>query len=37
MPSIGTTFWFDLPLKGNDADELLIESERKLISSDNDF
>ena len=27
-PGIGTTFWFDLPLAKNDADELLIESER---------
>ena len=25
----GTTFWFDLPLAQNDADELLIESEKK--------
>ena len=28
VPEIGTTFWFDLPLSQNDADELLIESER---------
>ncbi|KGG18049.1 ATP-binding protein [Prochlorococcus sp. MIT 0603] len=27
-PGIGTTFWFDLPLAKNDADEFLIESER---------
>ncbi len=28
LPDIGTTFWFDLPLAINDADELLIESTR---------
>ena len=28
FPEIGTTFWFDLPLAINDADELLIESTR---------
>ena len=27
-PEIGTTFWFDLPVAANDADELLIESTR---------
>ncbi len=31
-PDIGTTFWFELPLSQNDADELLIESTRKSIS-----
>ena len=30
LPGIGTTFWFDLPVAKNDADELLIESERNL-------
>ncbi len=30
-PQTGTTFWFDLPLAQNDADELLIESERKTL------
>ncbi len=28
----GTTFWFDLPLAQNDADEILIESERKSLA-----
>ena len=28
FPKVGTTFWFDLPLAANDADELLIESTR---------
>jgi two-component system sensor histidine kinase NblS len=26
---IGTTFWFDLPLEQADADELMLQSERK--------
>jgi len=31
-PGIGTTFWFDLPLEEADADELMLQSERQLIS-----
>ncbi|MFM8524883.1 MAG: two-component system sensor histidine kinase NblS [Cyanobacteriota bacterium] len=30
--NIGTTFWFDLPLEDADADELMLQSERQLIS-----
>ena len=28
-PGIGTTFWFDLPLEGADADELTLQGERR--------
>ena len=28
-PDLGTVFWFDLPLEGSDADELMLLSERK--------
>ena len=31
-PDVGTTFWFDLPLEEADADELMLQSERQLIS-----
>ncbi|MEB3172368.1 MAG: ATP-binding protein [Cyanobacteriota bacterium] len=31
-PGVGTTFWFDLPLEGSDADELRLQSERRLAS-----
>ncbi|HGY5550734.1 MAG TPA: ATP-binding protein [Prochlorococcus sp.] len=29
-PELGTTFWFDLPLEQADADELMLQSERKI-------
>ncbi len=34
IPRTGTTFWFDLPLAINDADELLIESTRAQLKMD---
>ncbi|KGG37414.1 HAMP domain-containing sensor histidine kinase [Prochlorococcus sp. SS52] len=34
IPGIGTTFWFDLPLAINDADEILVESERMRLKWD---
>jgi len=32
-PDVGTTFWFDLPLEGTDADELQLQSERRQASA----
>jgi two-component system sensor histidine kinase NblS len=32
-PEVGTTFWFDLPLEGTDADELQLQSERLQASA----
>ncbi|KGG11932.1 MULTISPECIES: HAMP domain-containing sensor histidine kinase [Prochlorococcus] len=34
---IGTTFWFELPLSQSDADELLVESERKSREREKDL